>query len=201
MFCPNCGRALESGSRFCSGCGCALASFPAGEPGPFRADRPSPSPDARGTGTGFPAPRPAGPFYWVLRILLILAVVFYPLLSLGFFTGLILGGGASELYAACPALQPLNIAYGVCCLGLAVLAFFAGRRLKRFRRGAGLLCCLTWALALIADLTYLGLAAALLKLPFADTLDAVNLFSLLVHLVLLPASIGFFLRNRRLFVS
>ena len=36
---------------------------------------------------------------------------------------------------------------------------------------------------------------------FADTLDAVNLFSLLVHLVLVPASIGFFRRNRRLFVS
>lgn len=183
QICRRCGAVLPEGSRFCPNCGWQV-------------------PGQQETAPVWREPQPQGPplkwFKFIIYVQLFLSALGNLVTGIQLLTGLAYGSLRADVYAAYPALRPVDVVMGLLSLGLMVWALVVRQKLARFRRGAPKLYLLWIGVSMGVALIYL-VAASLVLGQLVMTGAIVG--SLAGNVVLILLNRVYFRKREQLFVN
>jgi hypothetical protein len=146
-------------------------------------------------------------YNFLVSFSLIAGAVLNCLSSLTYFTGTVYTSQAGMsmaevemLYDYYPALQLVDVLYGVILIGLGILAFNTRKRLKTYDRDGPKMLYTLYGCNIAAVVLYAFLSAAVLGTSFSDMLGTL-IGSLIVPCIMLWANIVYFKKRMYLFVN
>lgn len=123
-------------------------------------------------------------------------------MGLSLLTGLHYGDAesAAQVYRTYPAMQGLDVGYGITCLVLAALAIVTRMALAQFRRHGPLLYYIVLVANVLFALLYAVLAGSVTGLPVLEALDMSSIVTPVTNLVMLVLTKIYFDRRKDLFI-
>ena len=169
-FCDKCGKQIPDGAAFCPGCGNRITPAAPGSDAAPQPPRVTPpvtyTTPAQPDNTGYTTPAQALPmnFYkFVIWVQMFLAA----LVSVGngfqLLTGSVYAQGARWIYAFYPALQVVNILFGLIFLAVAAAAIYVRQELAHFKKNAPTLYYLYLIAVAAINFLYAVLTAIILS--------------------------------------
>ena len=186
MVCPNCGKEVAEGTKYCPGCWAELTEQPVVHPEVVVQEQPK-----------------MKWFKFLIYFGLFAGAVMNALSGIGLLTGAAYGEYADAVYETFQGLMPLDMLVGVILLALAAFEVVVRFRLAKYCKNGPKLLIILYVVILAVNLVYAVSASAILStVPGTETLDiASQVSSTCTSVAMIVANTVYFKKRSHLFVN